>query len=166
MSQKRLSSSQERTNLINDKIYIRNIPSQTLKPNFDIRAVSTKYGYMPILDQRAPVNEKINNYNNYSVEKVFNPGNAPGPVSGFLKNVNTESQLRNICFALQDCEQSNYIPSSKSDLYQTRLSYNSKPQNHELLFQNQEFESFNPNPQNMCTSFFNNQSRIEIKDMK
>ena len=75
----------------NERIYDRNIPSSMLKPQYSIRPVSTKYTMMPILDQRPKVNVPLHNYQNYSVDDVFNPGNAQAPWAGFVNNVNTES---------------------------------------------------------------------------
>ena len=38
------------------------------------------------------------------------------PWYGFTANINAESSLRNQFFALQDCDQGKYIPSTTSDL--------------------------------------------------
>jgi hypothetical protein len=149
----------------NERIYDRNIPSSMLKPQYSIRPVSTKYTMMPILDQRPKVNVPLHNYQNYSVDDVFNPGNAQAPWAGFVNNVNTESTLRNQFFALQKCEQSEYVPSSKSDLYETKIEYKPVKQNHPLLFEKQDFEQFNPNVHNLGSEFFNNSTRSQLKNL-
>jgi len=41
----------ERVDEINNRISDRNLPSNSLQPQYSIRPVPTKYGYMPILDQ-------------------------------------------------------------------------------------------------------------------
>ena len=149
----------------NERIYDRNIPSSMLKPQYSIRPVSTKYTMMPILDQRPKVNVPLHNYQNYSVDDVFNPGNAQAPWAGFVNNVNKESTLRNQFFALQKCEQSEYVPSSKSDLYETKIEYKPVKQNHPLLFEKQDFEQFNPNVHNLGSEFFNNSTRSQLKNL-
>ena len=149
----------------NERIYDRNIPSSMLKPQYSIRPVSTKYTMMPILDQRPKVNVPLHNYQNYSVDDVFNPGNAQAPWAGFVNNVNTESTLRNQFFALQKCEQSEYVPSSKSDLYETKIDYKPVKQSHPLLFEKQDFEQFNPNVHNLGSEFFNNSTRSQLKNL-
>lgn len=149
----------------NERISERNIPSASLRPEYSIRPVSTKYALMPILDQRKKVNVPLHNYQNFNVDTVFNPGNAQAPWAGFASNVNTESTLRNQFFALQKCEQSEFVPSSKSDLYQTKIDYKPIKQTHPLLFERQDFEDFNPNVHNLGNEFFNNSTRSQLKNL-
>lgn len=155
---------QERVNEINDRISDRNIPSTSLQPQYGIRPVSTKYGYMPVLDQYKKPNIKLNNYKSYSTKNVFNPGNAQAPWSGFANNVNVESELRNQFFALQKCEQSAFVPSSNSDLYKTTVSYKAVQQTHPLLFDKPEFTPFNPNILGCKENLFNNSTVQCVKD--
>ena len=42
-------SASHRANVMNSRTYSRNIPSQTLQPYLDARAVSTKYATLPVL---------------------------------------------------------------------------------------------------------------------
>lgn len=147
---------------LNNRIADRNIPSNTLQPQYSIRPSSTKYGYMPILDQYKKTNEPLLNYKSYNVKNTFNPGNAQAPWNGFVNNINVESQLRNQFFALQNCEQSAFVPSSNSDLYQTIVDYTPQKQTHTLLFDKPEFKPFNPNTMNVGNSIFNNSTRVEM----
>jgi hypothetical protein len=103
----------------------------------------------------------------YNVHQVFNPGNTQSPWSGFASNINTESELRNQIYALQKCSQAVYVPSSQSDLYNYKFKTQSKPNPHELLFKNDSFETFNPNPApNLCgNSLFYNSTRCQVRDM-
>ncbi|MDA7464623.1 hypothetical protein N8996_07530 [Candidatus Poseidonia alphae] len=149
---------------INSRIAKRNIPSASLQPQFDIRPVATKYGCMEVLDQYKKPTVALNNYKTYSTESVFNPGNAQAPWSGFSSNVNVESTLRNQFFAIQSCEQSTYVPSSNSDLYNTKIDYIPVKQTHPLLFEKQEFSQFNPNTFNCKQSIFNNSTVQCVKD--
>ena len=151
----------------NTRIYDRNIPSQMLKPYIDVRPVLTKYSYFPIVDPRKPINVPLQQIPTYNVHTVFNPGNTQSPWSGFASNINTESELRNQVYSLQKCSQAVYVPSSNSDLYtykfQTKTQYNP----HELLFKNENFGSFNPNPSpGVCgNSIFYNSTRCQVRDM-
>ena len=151
----------ERTDEINDRIYIRNIPSNALQPRYSQIPVSTKYSTMPILDQRMKPNVPLMKYPIYNTEKVFNPGNATAPWTGFANNVNIESNLRNQFFAKQRCEQAYYVPSSKSDLYNTYVHSGKDIQNHPLLFEREVFEPFNPNTYNLGNTYFSNNNTRE-----
>ena len=155
----------ERQNEINDRISSRNIPSAPLQPFYYQVPVSTKYGYMPILDQSKPTTVPLNNYPIYSPYTTFNPGNNMAPWSGFVNNINVESTLRRQFFALQDCEQSEYVPSSSSDLYNVYVPPNPIKQPYPGLFKNEIFAHCNPNPNNLGNSFFNNNTRTDIKDI-
>jgi hypothetical protein len=154
-------------NQTNSRIYDRNIPSQMLQPYLDVRPVLTKYSYFPIVDPRKSSNVQLFQMPTYNVHQVFNPGNSQSPWSGFASNINTESELRNQIYALQKCSQSVYVPQSNSDLYTYKFQTNSKYNPHELLFKNDKFNSFNPNPSpNVCgVSIFNNNTRCQIKDI-
>lgn len=151
----------------NTRIYDRNIPSQMLQPYVDVRPVLTKYSYFPIVDPRKPINEPLIQMPTYNVHQIFNPGNRQSPWSGFASNINTESELRNQIYALQKCSQAVYVPSSQSDLYNYKFKTQSKPNPHELLFKNDNFETFNPNPApNLCgNSLFYNSTRCQVRDM-
>ena len=151
----------------NTRIYNRNIPSQPLQPYLDSRPVLTKYSIMPIVDPRQQIETPLIQRATYTPETIFNPGNDFGPWSGYATNVNHESELRNQIYALQKCSQSVYVPSSNSDLYDYRFKTRTQPNPHELLFRNDTFESFNPNPApKICgTGIFNNNTRCQVKDM-
>jgi hypothetical protein len=155
-----------RTEELNDRIYTRNIPSQGLQPQFSQVPVSTKYSIMPILDQRAKPIIPLNNYPIYDSEKIFNPGNAQAPWSGFSNNINVESNLRNQFFANQRCEQSYYVPSSNSDLYNVTVDSGPDVQTHPLLFKQEMFDYFNPNCHNLGNNqFIYNNTRDETNDV-
>lgn len=155
----------ERTDALNKRISSRNIPSAPLQPFYYQVPVSTKYGYMPILDQSKPSTVALNNYPIYSPHTTFNPGNNMAPWSGFSNNVNIESTLRNQFFALQDCEQSQYVPSSSSDLYKNYIPPKPVKQPYPGLFRREVFDHYNPNINNLGKQLFNNTTRNDIKDV-
>lgn len=151
----------------NERIYDRNIPSQMLQPYLDVRPVMTKYSYFPIVEPRKQINVPLQQMPTYNVANVFNPGNTRAPWSGFACNINKESELRNQIYALQKCSQSVYVPNSTSDLYAYNFQTPYKPNQHELLFKDETFDNFNPNPSPMlCGSgIFFNSTRCQVKDI-
>ena len=154
----------QKTDTINYRTYIRNIPSEPLQPYLESRSVSTKYSRMPIVDPRKASTVPLKQMRTYHSEKVFNPGNDNAPFSGF--NANQESVLRNQIFALQDCSQATYVPSSKSDLYQVHWKQDDLLQPFPDLFQQQVFpvKGFQ-HSQHVGYAFFNNATRQQNKDV-
>lgn len=150
----------------NNRIYDRNIPSQPLQSYLDVRPVMTKYSIMPIVDPRKNISIPLTQMPTYNVHSTFNPGNTQSPWSGF--NVNQESVLRNQIYALQKCSQAEYVPSSKSDLYQWDLKsskHTHTPQTHDLLFKEEKFCEFNPNPDKLGYALFNNSTRVQLNEL-
>jgi hypothetical protein len=154
-------------NITNMRIYDRNLPSQMLQPYLDVRPVMTKYSYLPIVDPRKELNVKMEQMPTFNPHTVFNPGNTQSPWSGFASNINTESELRNQIYALQKCSQSVYVPNSNSDLYNYKFKTQKQANPHELLFLNESFPQFNPNPDTKIvgSGIFMNNTRVQIKDM-
>lgn len=157
-------------NETNRRLYDRNIPSQMLQQYIDVRPVMTKYSYFPIVDPRKELDVKMNQYPTFNPHTTFNPGNTQSPWSGFASNINTESVLRNQVFALQKCSQAVYVPTSNSDLYNYSFNPNKyqQHQQHSLLFNNETFDSFNPNPNSnvIGTYMFSNPTRVQVKDLE
>ena len=151
----------------NERIYNRNIPSQMLQPYLDVRPVMTKYSYFPIVDPRKQLTVPLQQMPTYNVHKVFNPGNTTSPWSGFASNINKESELRNQIYALQKCSQSVYVPSSNSDLYDYKFKTKTQHNPHDLLFKQENFSEFNPNPQQnlVGSGMFMNATRVQVRDM-
>jgi hypothetical protein len=156
----------ERLEDINERISERNLPSSFLQQQFSSRPVSTKYSIMPILDTRAPATVPIIYRQPYHTSSTFNPGTS-SPFIGFSSHINEESRLRNQFFALQRCEQSEYVPSSNSDMYMVRVSGGERSEPHLFprLFEEPEMEAFNPNTMNVGRNFFENNTRVQMKDL-
>lgn len=151
----------------NTRIYDRNLPTQMLQPYLDVRPVMTKYSYLPIVDPRKQVDTRFEQLPTFNSQKVFNPGNTQSPWSGFASSVNVESELRNQVFALQKCSQATYVPKSNSDLYKFPAFAQDNPQSHSLLFQQEHFQNFNPNPDTKIvgSGIFHNSTRAQIKEL-
>ena len=150
------------TNKINVSIYDRNLPSRDLQPNINCRPVSTKYSYYPIVDHRRKVKYPLKQYPIYDTSLVFNPSDDLAPSSGFRRNVNVESELRNQIYALQKGDRAVYVPSSKSDLYTPTLV----PQmNNRRVFHQEKFATFNPDELNFNQSVYNISTRTQLKNI-
>ena len=158
------SCQQERTQELNDRIFSRNIPSAQLQMQFSSRPVSTKYATMPIVNPRAKSQIPINIQPTYETTEVFNPGSS-APWAGFPTKIDDESKLRNQFFALQKCEQSEYVPSSTSDLYEVAVTSTPVLQPHPGLFHTEDFSSFDANPCNLGKDRLYNHTRQQVKDI-
>jgi hypothetical protein len=147
---------------LNKRISQRNIPSSPLQPQFTFRPISTKYSFLPIVDHRAPAKVPIIRRPAYNSECVFNPGTAQSPWSGFATNINKESDLRNQFFGLQKCEQSQYVPSTDSDMYKSYVVGRNESQPFPGLFTQEKFNKFNPNDCDVGKDIFNNSTRVQL----
>ena len=157
----------ERVQQLSDRIYERNIPSEPLRPDISPRPQQTKFTILgkespPQKDQGCPLTKT---YPNYTPSKIFYPGDAQAPWYGFAANINTESSLRNQYFALQDCDQGKYIPSTNSDLYNVKVTSQPMPQPHPHLFRNEDFSPHQPNTCNIAKNLFHNHTHQQLKDL-
>jgi hypothetical protein len=154
----------------NNRLFARNVPSAPLQPYLDVRPVATKYSHLPIVDPRVPPTTPLTQQPTYRLDTVFAPVSRPAPWSGYSAQVNTESVLRNQVYAIQSCSAAVYVPSSKSDLYETRPfvpSSNVPVQPFPTLFVNEPLAPMDPNPQKLGrrTMFLNN-TRAEVRDLQ
>lgn len=158
---------QERTQELNDRIHERNIPNQTMNTVYDPRPSETRRVVFPALDMRHKSSIPIQDTGYYSQKQIFNPG-TNAPYSGYAHAVDLESSLQNIHMSKQKyCVQSQYIPSTTSDLYSTigGFTHNTK-QTHPLLFQQETFEKTQPEEHltELGYNKFNNHTRQQLKD--
>ena len=109
------------TDEINSRILARNMATGNIDVLLSPRPQRTRY-VMPYQNIIPPpqCHSRVVKYST-DVADTFNPGNTKGAWSGFTTNIDTESQLRNQIYALQNAPQSTYIPSSGSDLYNSTL---------------------------------------------
>ena len=56
------------------------------------------------------IDTNISNKLDYNYSAGMHPGTSRGPIQGFMLNVDFESSLSSQFFALQNCDQSNFIP--------------------------------------------------------
>jgi hypothetical protein len=159
----------DRLNEINDRIQGRQFPDTALQPNYDPRPVPTKYSLFPIIERRKMENQvPLMKYLDYSTENSFAPIYNKGTVNGFFSNIHTESVLRNQYFALQKgADQSIYVPSSSSDLYNFTAVGRQENQTHTSLFQTPSFDNTpnaNLNPAIGSDHFFNH-TRTQLRGL-
>ena len=106
---------QHLTKEMSEKVFKRNIPSESLQPNLNARSVSTSFT-MPIVDCRNKPKVPIVKYKDYSQHKQFNPGYR-GPYNGYSNNVDVESRLFNKFRVLQKgSDQMKYIINQKIEV--------------------------------------------------
>jgi hypothetical protein len=163
-----LYCNQERVNELNNRIYDRNKPSDNLQMVFDPRSVDTRRTVFPMIDCKTQPTVPIIKRDTYNTMTQFNPGTS-APFSGYATKIDEESRVKNIFMARQKWNAlTEFIPSSKSDLYKTPKVPNSKPveQTHPMLFEEENFAPFNPNKCNMGFEILHNHTRQQTKNIK
>ena len=160
----------DRTDELNGRILERNEPDKPLAPNFSPWPVLTKYSQFPMLDSRMPATVPIKENYDYSLHNEFTPPvMKKGPVSGFINNVQTESELRNQNYALhKGNDEVIYVPSSESDLYKVYIPSAPSEQPHPGLFKRYDLsQTTHPNVANTTvgTDRFHNNTRSQLKSM-
>jgi hypothetical protein len=157
-----------RVDELNERISSRHFSDMPLEPNYNPRPVPTKYSLFPIVDRRKPVKEYEMKYPVHDCGINFNPGNAKAPSRGFLTNIDTETILRNqVCSLQHGADQSLYVPSSKSELYNVTVVSKPSSQPHPLLFSRSEFtQEMHPNMQssNVGKDTFFNHTRTQLRN--
>jgi hypothetical protein len=117
----------ERVEELNARIASRFRASSVPEVTFSPRPTSTKFVLFPMLDAVPPSRVPI-----HSRPAVnFLPGTY-APFSGY--EIQVESDLRNIGYAIQKDYRSVYVPSSDSDMYVSRIPKEPTRQTHPLLF--------------------------------
>ena len=156
----------DRDQELSNRMYERNIPSEPLKPEFSPRPEQTKFTILgrEMSNKNTQCSPK-RSYANFTPSKIFNPGNAQAPWYGFAANINAESSLRNQFFALQDCDQAKYVPSTNSDLYKATIVSQPMPQPHPHLFKQEDFDPFQPNTCGIANHLFHNHTHQQLKDL-
>jgi hypothetical protein len=132
---------------LNLRISSRIYPDVVIPSSIDPRAIETRQTVLgKSTDPRnllKPIDIVQYPVANSSVSDNFIPGDKGEP-NWFLSNIDTETILRNQCFALQKggvAPQATYMPSSNSELYRTTLPFNTRPveQPFPLLFEKTQF---------------------------
>lgn len=152
---------------MNNEIYQRNIPSKPVQMVFEPRQVQTRYVRFPMVDSKTPTRVTVDHRGPYQQHGQFNPGTS-APYEGYATNVDQDSRVKNMFAANQKyTPQSAFVPSSGSDLYNSPVINNSKPviNQHSMLFEQQSFSTFNPNPNNLGGNMLYNHTRQQVKNV-
>ena len=151
---------------LNERIILRNSANKNVQMYFDPRAVQTRFQLFPCEDIRPEIVEPIQITDHYDTTKNFLPGDG-APFEGYAKKVEDESILRNIMFPLQKGHQSQYIPSTTSDMYNVKVagSLNKLPNKHNLLFREPVLPKIDRNPHNIANDSFFNHTRQQVKNL-
>ena len=146
---------------LNKRLYERNLASGPVSQSLDVRPTPTKYVKMPMVNLRKPTHVQCDRPRQYNNESTFLPSNRQAPWNGFASHIDTETTLRNQWFALQKCDQSQYIPGSQSSLYQCSVPQTMYTKSHGLLFTKEDHEPFNPNTLHVGGDVFANHTRVQ-----
>ncbi len=121
---------------LNTRIHSRHFSDRSIQPYFTPRPTPTKYSRFPMIERRAATSVSIRREATHDVANNFNPSTRPYDFRSYLANYEDEASLRQPINRLQD--DSVYLPSSKSDLYNVTLpvcATRNEPQTHPLLFE-------------------------------
>lgn len=159
------STNHEGQKQINDASFkhcVINQPS-IIEARFSNRPAPTRYVKMPVIDVKNYVNKdenKIIASNNLN----YLPATEKGPWNSYMSNIDIETNLRNQNIKNSNCDNKLYIPSSKSDLYNSKHIVNNTGVNtnkHHLLFKEQTHNPVNRNKFNLQDNLFNNNTRVQ-----
>ena len=158
----------EKLDTMNREIANRNIPNKPLQMVFDPSQVQSSYVIFPVIDCKPVSHVPIQNRGPYNQHSQFNPGTS-APFQGFASHIDQDSRLKDMFMPLQKYTgQTEYIPSSGSDLYKEQPMTNSKPvhMTHQDLFTQPILAPFNPNPCHLGGRVLYNHTRQQVKDLR
>lgn len=156
----------EKNNVMNAKLYERNVPSQPLRSFLDVRPQNTKYTtVMPVVDNvnTASIKQPVM----HNAIGTFNPGTY-APWYGYAANIDKETDLHNSKMS----QRGTFGASSASDMYKFTWSNNNDPnskvpQPFVNLFKTEKFnKTVVPNAvEENAGNFFNESTRHNIRSM-
>jgi len=110
----------QRTEELNQRIRSRTTYDTPLRPNFEPRPMATKYILFPTMDIRPNTNTGFGNYVDHSPHTNMTSMTRRGPPNEKNYDIDVDTILRNHHFSNQPgASQNVFIPSSKSELYNT-----------------------------------------------
>ena len=155
---------QNRRTALSDRMYERNLPSQSLQMQFDPRPVSTRYQKMPTTDTYAPSKVPVVCQPAYQPKTTFNPGTA-SPYEGYASNIDNDSRIKSLFFPTQAAVQSKYVPISNSNMYHNYVPQTENIQTYPGLWDDTPFELFNPNSCDLGYKLLYNHTRQQVKNL-
>ena len=115
----------ESDEILNKRIFSRNIGSHIYLPAYDPRPQETKYVRKPTVNGDIKGQENKNNFIIWNTETTFFPNVGKAPWLGYVSSINKENKLRNQTTPLSRNSEDTYIPNQNSDLYVNSYSYDS-----------------------------------------
>jgi hypothetical protein len=171
-----MTVSEQRVEDINQRVYMRNLPSGPLRPSFSNRPVSTKYTHFQTYthsNSQSTTNENQTHTNLqypivYHPSRIYQAGASRGVWEGFARHVDDETILRNQHILLSKEDVNQWVPSSQSDLYQSPNTYSQQRQENQPfphLWREEQFNSFQPNlhKEHLGTHLWANHTRQQLK---
>tara|TARA_Y100000741_G_scaffold310896_1_gene254786 strand:+ start:1223 stop:1735 length:513 start_codon:yes stop_codon:yes gene_type:complete len=159
----------EKTEILNNRLYLRNCTTAPVTMQYDIRGVQTRHVHMPLIDERKKTTVNCKTTPVYNNKLMFTPSSSL-PFNGYQENVDIETRLRGTVFPMQSCARAHYIPDSKSDLFDN--GYLSQNNNnvftpHALLEKKEAFQNVShPNVKDLGYKLFHNHTKIQTKDIE
>lgn len=159
----------QRNATTNQRMYIRNLPSDIIQSYVDFRPSQTRYHVMPIqthsCSPHPPPHPPLGVAPTFDTTRTFIPSTRKAPFSGFARNVDLESELRNQVYALQRSSQAVYVPQSTSNLYSYSHKTTPTSVSTSFLQSTDVFSKFNPNTENVGKLPFQNCTRQQLMDV-
>lgn len=154
---------------MNYQILNRHFPEIPLKPNINVRPVSTKYTLFPIVDGRINSTDKKNYLEHYT-ETNFAPIESSGPVNLSSNHINTSSELKGLNVPLHKGDlPMQYVPSLNSDMYVVNVP-KGKPVTQPFpgLFTKQTYKTSSQQhilSQDIGKDLLNNNTRVQLRTL-
>lgn len=155
---------QDRRTTLDERIYSRNLPSQSLQMQFDPRPITTRFQIMPTIDNHGPANEPIVCQPAFQSTTAFNPGTM-SPYEGYASNIDSDSRIKSLFFPVQSAIRSKYIPSSQSNMYKNIIPETKNIQTYPNLSNNFSFAPFNPNTCDIGYKLLHNHTRQQVRNL-
>jgi len=159
----------EKTEILNNRLYLRNCTSAPVTMQYGIRGVQTRYVHMPVIDERKESTVHCETTPVYNNKLMFSPASSL-PFNGYQEKVDVETRLRGTIFPTQACAKAYYIPDSKSDLFNT--DYLSQNNNnvytpHALLEEKEKStKTLNRNVNKLGNKLFHNHTKNQTMNIE
>ena len=155
------------TEEMNQKILDRYESDMPLAPNLSSRAIPTKYTYFQVTPFQKESKIPVEEFPPHDSNTNFTPPVSLGPYSGYIENIDTESDLRCQTNPLEKGNpNSSYIPSSNSDLYKVQITSKEMEQPYPLLFKKDDYATSGQNNVSdlIGSKEFHNSTREQLKN--
>ena len=151
----------ENDEILNKRIFSRNLAMQAYSPAFDPRPQETKYVRAPTINGDINSNPDQQDLIIWKNSTTFFPNVGKAPWIGYVSSINNETELRNQSNPLSRDPKHAYIPNENSDLYINK--YLNAPDKILTNYNTTINKSASKCVLSGNKSFFNNYTRWEIR---